>query len=143
MQVALFETVKGATIKLLRSQVAPREPPIVYYSIYGTKGCLENGRINHPYSDDVSRGIIYIDEKDEVAREVDWHISDPDAPEEARKGGHGTAEYYLIRDFVDSIENNTEPPINIVKACDITLPGLIAHESAMKGNIWLDVPHFE
>jgi len=143
MQIGLFETAKGATIKMLRSQVAPREPPIVYYSIYGTKGCVENGRTAHPYGHDVTRGIIFIEGEDKVAREVDWPISDPGAPEEARKGGHGTSEYYLVRDFISSIENDTEPPINAVRAADITLPGLIAHDAAMKGNTWLDVPHFE
>jgi len=143
MQVALFETKKGATIKMLRSQVAPREPPVVYYSIYGTKGCVENGRISHPYRHDISRGMLYIEGEDETAREIDWHISDPEAPEEARRGGHGTSEYYLISDFINSIDNDTEPPINVVRAVDITLAGLIAHEAAMKGNVWLDVPHFE
>jgi predicted dehydrogenase len=143
MQVAIFETAKGATIKVLRSQVAPREPPLVYYCIYGTKGFVENGRGAHPYAQNVSRGLLFIEGEDKIAREVDWYISDPSAPEEARRGGHGTSEYYLVRDFINAIETDTTPPIDAVKAADITLPGLIAHEAAMKGNIWLDVPHFE
>lgn len=137
MQVGLFETKKGTTIKMLRSQVAPREPAIVYYSIYGTKGCVENPRKSG------QKGILYIEGEDEIAREIACRGRNPEAPEEARKGGHGTSEYYLIRDFINSIDNDTEPPINVVKAVDITLPGLIAHEAAMKGNIWLDVPHYE
>ncbi|MBS7614616.1 Gfo/Idh/MocA family oxidoreductase [Candidatus Bathyarchaeota archaeon] len=143
MQVGIFETQKGATIKMLRSQVVPREPPLVYYSIYGTKGCVENGRWAHPYSSDITTGILYIEGEDKVARKVDWTYSDPKAPGEARKGGHGTSEYYLVKDFIDAIDNDTKPPIDAVRAADITIPGLIAHESAMKGNIWLDVPHFE
>ncbi len=31
MQVGLFYTKKGAKIKILRSQVAPREPQLAYY----------------------------------------------------------------------------------------------------------------
>jgi predicted dehydrogenase len=143
MQVAVFETEKGTTIKMLRSQVAPREPPIVYYSIYGTKGCVENGRVTHPYEHDVTRGILYIEGETEEAREVDWHISNPEASEAAKRGGHGTSEYYLIRDFIDSIDNDTDPPIDVVRASDITLTGLIAHEAAMKESVWLKVPHFE
>ena len=143
IQVGLFETQKGSIIKMLRSQVAPREPPIVWYTLYGTKGCVENGRWRHPYTRGVSKGVVFIEDEDKEAREVDWHIADPNLPEEARKGGHGTSEYYLIRDFIDSINNDTKPPIDAVKAADITLPGLIAQEAAMKGNVWLDVPHFE
>ena len=141
VQVALFETEKNATIKILRSSVIAREPPFHYYVIYGTKGSVENGRLGFP--NDVSRGTIYIEGEDEAAREVDWHLSDPNVPEKARRGGHGTSEYYLIRDFISAIENDTEPPIDVVRGVDMTLPGLIAHEAAMRGNVWLEVPHFE
>lgn len=44
MQVALFETQKSVTIKLLRRSVATRRPPVVFYSIYGTRGTIETGR---------------------------------------------------------------------------------------------------
>jgi len=139
IQVGLFETKKGAIIKMLRSQVAPREPAVVYYSIYGTKGCVENGR---SAAWEGSKGMLYI-EGEGKAREIDCEISDPNLPDEAKKGGHGTSEYHVIRDFIDAIDNDVEPPINAVRAADITLPGLIAHEAAMRGNVWLDVPHFE
>ena len=66
--------------------------------------------------------------------------SDPDAPKEALLGGHGTSEYYIVRDFIRSIESDTTPPIDVIRAMDMTVPGIIAHEAAMKGNIWLDVP---
>jgi predicted dehydrogenase len=139
MQMALFETKKGVTIKMLRSQVAPRQPCIHFFSFYGTKGWVESGRVMN----DTTRGLLYIEGEDESAREIDWAFADPNVPKEARKGGHGTSEYYLIRDFIDAIDNDTEPPINAVRAADMTIPGLIAHEAAMKGNVWLDVPHFE
>ena len=32
---------------------------------------------------------------------------------------------------------------DIVKAIEMTVPGLVAHESAVKGGAWLDVPQFE
>ena len=55
-------------------------------------------------------------------------------------GGHGTSEYYLAQDFIDAIVNNKTPAIDLLKAMDMTVPGIIAHEAAMKGNVWLDVP---
>ncbi len=65
-------------------------------------------------------------------------------PDEAKRvSGYGASEYYLLRDFINAIDNDTEPPIDVVKGVDMTLPGLIAHEATMKGNVWLDVPHFE
>ncbi len=139
MQVALFETEKGITIKVLRSSVVTREPPFHYYTIYGTKGCIENTgfRVGEEW------GVIYIEGEDEAVRRINCPISDPEAPEEAEKGGHGTSEYYLVRDFVEAIEKDEKPPIDVVRGVDMTVPGLVAHEAAMRGSIWLKVPHFE
>ena len=136
MQVALFETKRGIILKLLRSSVYSG-PYHLSYKIYGTSGFMESGRGEHN-----KEGKIYIEQKDEFARNIDCSIVDPNAPEEAKKGGHGTSEYFLIRDFIECIDKDTNPPIDIVKALEMTIPGIIAHEAAMKGNVWLDVPHF-
>lgn len=47
IQVALFETSKGATIKLLRSSVALRHPALCSYNIIGTTGFLESSRTDY------------------------------------------------------------------------------------------------
>ena len=136
MQVALFETSKGATIKVLRSSVALRRPALCSYSIYGTKGSLESAREAY---DGV--GYRYFDGIDpEEGRRIGVSCYDPDAPEITKAGGHGTSEYYLINDFLNSIKADITPPIDIVKGMDMTVPGIIAHEAAKKGGIWLDVP---
>ena len=70
-------------------------------------------------------------------------IVDPDAPEDAKRGGHGTSEYYMIRDFLDAIEEGIRPPIDVIRSMDFTVPGIIAHESAMRGGEWMDVPVFD
>ena len=44
MEVGLFQTAKGAVIKILRSQVATRYHDLIFYCLYGTKGFVENGR---------------------------------------------------------------------------------------------------
>jgi len=48
----------------------------------------------------------------------------------------------MIRDFIEAIKNNTRPPIDVVRSVDFTLPGICAHEAAMQGGIWVDVPLF-
>ena len=133
-QIGLFKTQKGAVIKILRSQVVSR-PHMVWYSVFGTNGHLENGRVNED-------GLTFIEGK------MDKHspassrtlIVDPNAPEEAKRGGHGTSEYYMIRDFLAAVKTGKRPPIDAVVAADMTIPGLIAHESSMKGGKWMDVP---
>jgi len=145
MEVGLFRTQKDALIKILRSQVAPRYPHMVYYSLYGTKGYVENGRTGSS-----TKGLLYVegetppaDKGGKRAQPVECSVVDPNAPEEAKKGGHGTSEYYLIRDFLDAIENDARPPIDVMRSMDFTIPGIIAHESAISDGNWRDVPLFD
>jgi len=137
MQVGLFKTKKGATIKVCRSSVATRKTPLCTYSVYGTKGCLESGRTNYN-----NTGLRYIEGEDDACVPITITTSDPNAPEEAKLGGHGTSEYYLVRDFLNSVINDTKPPIDVVRAMDMSVPGLIAHEAAMEGGVWKEIPLF-
>ena len=143
MEVALFKTQRGALIKLLRSQVAFHEPGMHYYSIYGTKGFIENSR-GGGWRDE--KGKLFV--TGEMAREEGWQEidcphSDPSAPPEALKGGHGTAEYFMIRDFIDALDRKARPPIDVIRAMDFTVPGLCAQKSVEQGSTWVDVPLFE
>ncbi len=44
LEVGLFQTAKGAAIKILRSQVVPRHPELIFDTLYGTNRLVENGR---------------------------------------------------------------------------------------------------
>ena len=139
MQVALFETKQGRTFKILRSQVTPRKPHIVTYNVYGTKGFLETGR-TEGYD---TIGSRYFEETDEAVVPMNCNGTRLDVPLNYKFGGHGTSDYFAAQDFLDCIEFNREPYINVDRAMEMTIPGLIAHEAAVRGNVWLDVPHFE
>lgn len=137
MEVGLFQTEKGKVIKILRSQT-PVRTHMVYYNLYGTKGSVESGRLGQG-------GVCYIPGEmggEKNAETPKYSTVNPHAPEEAKGGGHGTSEYYMIRDFLDAVKSNTRPPIDVMRAADFTIPGIIAHESAVRGGQWLDVPIF-
>ena len=145
MEVGLFKTEKGSVVKILRSQVAKRygknNSHMVWYSLYGTKGFIEAGRTGGGRTD----GLLYIDgemTKEEGAQPYECSTVDPNAPEEAKAGGHGTSEYFMVREFIASIENDTRPPIDVVRSVDFTIPGILAHEAAMKEGLWIDVPEY-
>ena len=137
IQVALFETQRGAIIKLLRSSVAPRQPALHYYTLQGTKGFIESSRRGIP-----GPGMLYAEGEMTDPEEIEVSTVDTALPEEARAGGHGTAEYALVQDFLAALEAGRKPPLDESRAMDLTVPGLVAHESATSGGNWLDVPLF-
>lgn len=142
MEMALFRTQKGAVIKLLRSQVAFREPPMHYYSLYGTKGSIENDRTGHGRGQQGKLYIVGEQDRKQGYADIACPEADPEAPPEAYSGGHGTSEYYLVRDFINAVKQGTRPPIDAVKAAEWTAPGICAHASAMKDGEWVEVPRF-
>lgn len=135
LQVGLFETAKGMTIKLLRTSLLPRKPAIHYYQLLGTKGYVESGRRGMP-----GKGLMYLQDEMEDVQEVEFDTVDRSLPESARAGGHGTAEYSLVQEFLGALEAGRKPALDEVRGMDLTLPGIIAHQSAMEGGKWLDVP---
>lgn len=56
--------------------------------------------------------------------------------------GHEGSHHFLVDDFVRAVEGRTLPPVNAWQAARYTLPGLIAHESALQGGARLAIPDF-
>lgn len=54
--------------------------------------------------------------------------------------GHAGSHQFLVDDFVQSCVNGTLPPNNAWDAARYTLPGLVAHESSLRGGELLPVP---
>jgi predicted dehydrogenase len=137
MEAGLFKTASGAVIKILTGFSLIREPAFHYYSVYGTRGVLERGRGQDRcfgYFKDVPNlhGMV----------ELPLTTSHPRLPAWAASGGHGTAEYMMIKAFVDAIVEDKEPPIDVYRALDYTVPGLCAHISAEEGGRPVDIPDF-
>jgi len=134
MEVGLFRTEKGRVIKILRGAAIEREPAFHYYSIYGTEGCLETAR-----GKDQTFGHF---KGSGGMSELPYKRNHPGAPDAAAGGGHGTCEYFMVKAFVDSIVNDTKPPIDVYTGLDFSLPGFCAHISAQQGGKVVDIPDF-
>jgi len=145
METGLFQTEKGAVIKILASQTLKRYGKggtyMTWHCLYGTKGFVENGRTAG--GDTV--GLLYLEDEmteKEGAQAYPCPSIDPNAPEEAKAGGHGTSEYFMVRDFIEACETGKRPIFDVIRSVETTIPGLLAHESAMQGGVWLDVPQY-
>ncbi|MFD3474592.1 Gfo/Idh/MocA family protein [Streptomyces sp. NPDC058695] len=56
--------------------------------------------------------------------------------------GHEGSHHFLVDDFVTAVATRTLPSVNAWVAARYTLPGIVAHESALRGGARLDIPDF-
>lgn len=141
MEVGLLKTEGGMVIKLLCGFSVVREPMLLYWSLYGTKGFLETKRAPRPEYDT----FLYSEELPEASGlvEIPVSIEHPKAPSEVRlKGGYGTAEWFMVADFVEAVKERRSPPIDVYTSLDFTAPGICAHLSAERGREPVEVPNF-
>lgn len=65
-------------------------------------------------------------------------------PEPLRhNSGHGGSHTFITHEFIDSLINNREPLTNINEALAYTAPGIVAHESSLKGGEYMTIPNFD
>ncbi|RIJ51021.1 gfo/Idh/MocA family oxidoreductase [Clavibacter lycopersici] len=56
--------------------------------------------------------------------------------------GHEGSHHFLVDDFVRAVVDGTLPPVNAWVAARYTMPGIVAHRSALQGGERLDVRDF-
>jgi predicted dehydrogenase len=139
LEVGLFRTAKGGVIKILNGFSVVREPAFHYYVVYGSKGVLETGRPGD--AEGTKAFFADVPHLQGMAR-LPLTTSHTGAPPEARAGGHGTTEYYMVEDFIRAIREDTSPAIDVYRAMDYGVPGLCAHLSAERGGAPVEVPDF-
>jgi predicted dehydrogenase len=69
-------------------------------------------------------------------------ISRPALPPGMPAGGHGGSHGPLANEFITSILEDRQPLVNIHEALAMTVPGIIAHQSALKDGERLKIPQF-
>jgi len=136
IEVGIFKTEKGAVIKILCGFGVVREPGFHYYSIYGTKGCLETNRVGE------EKTYAYFNDIPNLKNMITIPLKSGYSEIETAKT-HGGTEYFMVKEFVDCIINDTEPPINVKKALEFGLPGICAHISATKNGGVIEIPQFK
>jgi len=134
--VALFRTEKGAVIRLL----------IIFdgyvgfdhnYAIIGTRGSIHTDK-NTFVCDEAHSFASLSSIPDSMRRQIEIPVSTHFANESAE--GHGGCDGKMVHAFIDCVLNDTDPPIGIDLAINMTLPGIIAAESAKQGGVLLEIP---
>ena len=141
----------GALTKVLVGMALRREPATHWYALYGTRGEVENQRganedLLHVYLErdrGAASGLSPSTEEAE-GKGTFGRSYLPDFPYPLAwapaASGHGGADEYMIDAFMRAILEGRPPPIDVYRALDMTLPGILGFRSAYEGNIPLEVP---
>ena len=64
-------------------------------------------------------------------------------PESMRhNSGHGGSHTFLTHEFISALVENRRPAVDVYEAVAYTVPGIVAHQSALKGGERLTVPDY-
>ena len=66
----------------------------------------------------------------------------PSLPPGVEAGGHGGSHGYLMCEFVEAILLDRPPLIDVAQALNMTVSGIVAHESALKDGELLKIPQY-
>jgi predicted dehydrogenase len=120
-EVALFRTSEGGSARMAVSWDSP-----------GSGG--EMGRVRG------QKGSFY--GKYEGLEQKLPNTKRPPLPPGVAPGGHGGSHGYLMDEFTTAILQNRTPLVNISRSLNMTVAGIVAHQSALKDGELLKIPQF-
>ncbi len=121
-EIALFRTSEGGMARMAVSWDTP-----------GAGG--EMGRIRG------QRGTFY--GKYEGLEKNLPNLERPPLPPRVERGGHGGSHGYLMNEFVTAILQDRKPLVDVAQALNMTVGGIVAHQSAMKDGELLKIPQYK
>ncbi len=69
-------------------------------------------------------------------------LQKPALPPTVATGHHGGASGFLMNEFVTAILEDRKPLVDIVMALNLTVSGIVAHQSALKNGELMKIPQF-
>ncbi len=121
-EFALFQTSEGGVSRMCMSKSVQGHVDETG-RVYGERGRME--------------GLRYTG-----AMETLPDLGRPPLPPGVPEGGHGGSHGLLMHEFISSILENREPLVNIYAALSMTVPGIVAHQSALKDGETLKIPQY-
>jgi predicted dehydrogenase len=87
-------------------------------------------------------GFVRSRTRPEPYDQVEWYMTDM-LPEPLRHtSGHHGSHTFLTHEFISALKEGRAPTVDIYEALSYTVPGIIAHQSALKDGETLTVPVF-
>ena len=111
-----------------------------YTRIHGNTGLMENCRCGDHNSLRIHKPEY--DATDGKAIEEVYLPEFPEYAEEAHKAGHGGGDFYTSYHFANAIRSGEQPYLDVYRAVDMSIVGILAYKSVLNDSAPLDVPDF-
>ncbi len=121
-EIALFRTSEGGMSRMAVSWDTP-----------GVSG--EMGRVRG------QKGTFY-GQYDGLEKKLP-NTKRPPLPPTVEGGGHGGSHGYLMNEFVTAILEDRKPLVDIAQALNMTVGGIVAHQSALKDGELMKIPQYK
>lgn len=132
-------TRKGGLIRIRLDMLSNRPELWNYYAIQGTHGAYESGRSAGDMPRIYLEGVSPRDEWQPVEAYAADHLpSRYLAPPEG--SGHWGSDSWPLLDFIEAIDRDEQPALDVYKALEMSLPGIVSEQSIAQGGDWLFVP---
>ncbi len=122
-EIALMRTSEGGMARMLMSKDTPGFHGEVG-RVRGQKGSMTGVKYE---------GVVDVSALD---------LAKPPLPPNVAAGGHGGSHGYLCEEFIRAILQERAPLVDIIAALNLTVGGIIAHESAQKDGELLKIPQY-
>ena len=122
-EVALFETAEGGMSRMLKCRSTLSKGGETG-RLFGEKGWMDGTEYRGAMKNlpDITR---------------------PPLPPGVKAGGHGGSHGQLSNEFVMSILEDRRPLVNVTQALNMTVSGVVAHQSALRDGERLKIPQYE
>ena len=142
-ETASFRTNKGTPFRVRVWWEAPVRGGEVA-SWYGDKMSVDAAGDMFSYvnaKDKDDAGFVRQKIKRTKMEQINWWDTDmlPE-PMRVETKAHGGSHPFITHEFIDALVNNRRPAVDIHEALAYTVPGIIAHQSALKGGESLKIP---
>ena len=122
-EIALFRTSEGGMARMAVSWDTP-----------GVGG--ERGRIR------TEKGTFYGEFQSGKKDAMSPAIARPPLPPGVAAGGHGGSHGYLMSEFIEAILLNRKPLVDVAQSLNMTVSGIVAHQSALKDGELMNIPQY-
>lgn len=127
-----YKNAFGTEIALFRTSEGGASRMAVTWDTPGPGG--EMGRVRG------QKGSFY--GKYEGLEPITVDLLRPALPPSVNPGGHGGSHGYLMNDFVSAILQDRQPLVDVAQALNMTVAGIVAHQSALKNGELMKIPQY-